>query len=124
MPWKECNVMDERVKFIARFLEGEKVARLADEFGISRKTAYKIIEKYQDTGLEGLTDRSRRPYRHTNQPPFQIEALIIRLKQERPAWGAPKIMMLPARAYRDVSLRACNISASNCSGSCPPSPAG
>ena len=54
--------MDERVKFIARFLEGEKVAALAREFGISRKTAYKIIERYQDTGLEGLTDRSRRPY--------------------------------------------------------------
>ncbi len=39
MPWKECNIMDERVKFIARFLEGEKVTRLAEEFGISRKSA-------------------------------------------------------------------------------------
>ena len=102
MPWKECNVMDERVKFIARFLEGEKVARLAVEFGISRKTAYKIIERYQDTGLEGLTDRSRRPYRHANQLPFQIEALIVRLKQEKPSWGAPKIMELLARRYPDI----------------------
>ena len=48
LPWKECNVMDERVKFIAPVLEGEKVARLAVEFGISPKTAYKIIERYQD----------------------------------------------------------------------------
>jgi len=48
MPWKECNAMDERVKFVARFLEGEKVAALAREFGISRKTAYKIIERYHD----------------------------------------------------------------------------
>jgi putative transposase len=63
MPWKECNAMDERVKFVARFLKGEKVAALAREFGISRKTAYKIIERYHDTGLQGLTDRSRRPYR-------------------------------------------------------------
>jgi putative transposase len=93
MPWKECNIMDERVKFIARFLEGEKVTRLAGEFGISRKTAYKIIERCQDTGLEGLADRSRRPYRHANQLPFQIEALIVRLKQEKPTWGAPKIMV-------------------------------
>ena len=46
--------MDERVKFIARFLEGEKVARLAVEFGISRKTADKIIERYEDVGLVGL----------------------------------------------------------------------
>ena len=39
MPWKECNVMDERVRFIFRVLEGEKMAALAREFGISRKTA-------------------------------------------------------------------------------------
>lgn len=79
MPWKECNAMDERVKFIARFLEGEKVARLALEFGISRKTAYKIIDRYEEAGLQGLADRSRRPYRHANQLPFQIEALIVRV---------------------------------------------
>jgi len=102
MPWKECNAMDERVKFIARFLEGERVAALSREFGISRKTAYKIIERYHDTGLEGLTDRSRRPYRHSNQLPFQIEALIVRLKQEKPTWGAPKILELLARRYPDI----------------------
>ncbi len=94
--------MDERVKFIARFLEGEKVARLAEEFGISRKTAYKIIDRYEETGLQGLTDRSRRPYRHANQLPFQIESLIVRLKQEKPTWGAPKILELLARRYPDV----------------------
>ena len=77
MPWRECNVMDERVKFVARFLEGERIAVLCRDFDISRKTGYKIIERYQDTGLEGLTDRSRRPYRHANQLPFQIEALIV-----------------------------------------------
>lgn len=102
MPWKECNFMDERVKFIARFLEGEKVARLASEFGISRKTAYKIIDRYEETGLQGLTDRSRRPYRHANQLPFQIETLIVRLKQEKPTWGAPKIAELLARRYPDA----------------------
>ena len=102
MPWKECNVMDERLKFIARLLEGEKMAELCRDFDISRKTGYKLIERYQDTGLEGLTDRSRRPYRHANQLPFQIEAMIVRLKQEKPSWGAPKIMELLARRYPDV----------------------
>jgi putative transposase len=102
MPWRECNVMDERVKFVARLLEGEKMAALCREFDISRKTGYKILERYEDTGLEGLTDRSRRPYRHANQLPFQIEALIVRLKHEKPNWGAPKIMELLARRYPDV----------------------
>ena len=70
MPWKACNPMDERLKFIARLLDGEKMAGLCREFGISRKTGYKILTRYNEIGLEGLTDRSRRPYRHANQLPF------------------------------------------------------
>lgn len=54
MPWKECSVMDEKLKFIARILDGEKMAGLCREFGISRKTGYKIWERYKDFGLEGL----------------------------------------------------------------------
>ena len=79
--------MDERLKFIARLLDGEKMAGLCREFGISRKTGYKILERYNDCGLEGLTDRSRRPYRHANQLPIQIETLIVRLKQDKPSLG-------------------------------------
>lgn len=63
MPWQECNLMDERLKFVARLLEGEKMARLCREFGISRKTGYKIFDRYKECGLHGLSDRSRRPYR-------------------------------------------------------------
>ena len=51
--------MDERLRFVARLLEGEKMAVLCREFDISRKTGYKIFERYKDCGLEGLTDRSR-----------------------------------------------------------------
>jgi putative transposase len=102
MPWKACKLMDERLKFIARSLDGEKMAVLCREFGISRKTGYKILTRYNEVGLEGLTDRSRRPYRHANQLPFQIETLIVRLKQDQPSWGAPKIRERLARLYPDV----------------------
>src|SRR5579864_2481815 len=102
MPWKACKPMDERLKFIARLLDGEKMAGLCREFGISRKTGYKILTRYNDIGLEGLTDRSRRPYRHANQLPTQIEALIVRCKQDKPSWGAPKIRERLARLYPDV----------------------
>src|SRR6266568_3834205 len=102
MPWKECNLMDERLKFIARFVDGEKMAVLCRQFGISRKTGYKILTRYNEIGLEGLTDRSRRPYRHANQLPFQIETRIVRLKQDKPSWGAPKIREKLARLYPDV----------------------
>jgi putative transposase len=91
MPWKECHVTDERSRFVARLLDGEKMARLCAEFGISRKTGYKIFERYQRLGVRGLTDRSRRPYRYANQLPPAIETLIVRLKREYPTWGAPKI---------------------------------
>jgi hypothetical protein len=65
--------MDERVRFVARLLEGEKMAALCREFAISRKTGYKIFDRYKESGLEALTDRSHRPWRHGNQLPRQVE---------------------------------------------------
>lgn len=91
MPWKECKPMDERLRFIARLLEGERMAPLCREFGISRVTGYKIYERYKECGLDGLNDRSRRPYRQANKLPFQIERCILGIKREHPSWGAPKI---------------------------------
>lgn len=98
--------MDERLKFVARLLEGEKMAPLCREFGISRKTDYKIFNRYKECGLIGLSDRSRRPYRYANQLPFQVEALIVQLKKEYPNWGALKIREKVRRLYPDVPLPA------------------
>ena len=91
MPWKECHIVDDRLRFVARVLDGEKMAPLCREFGISRKTGYKIFDRYKDCGIQGLTDRSRRPYRHANQLPLVLEKAIVALKREYPSWGAPKI---------------------------------
>lgn len=62
--------MEERLRFVARLLDSEKMAALCAEFGISRKTGYKIYDRYKDCGIDGLTDRSRRPYRHANRLPM------------------------------------------------------
>jgi putative transposase len=83
--------MDERLRFVARRLEGETMSSLCEEFGISRKTGYKIFGRYQRIGVTGLTDRSRRPHRHANQLPVVVEKAIVGLKREFPHWGAPKI---------------------------------
>jgi transposase InsO family protein len=83
--------MDERMKFMARLLDGEKMSSLCREFQISRKTGYKIYDRYKECGLVGLTDRLRRPYRYGNQLPVQIETAIVNLKREKPHWGARKI---------------------------------
>jgi len=67
------------------------MASLCREFGISRKTGYKIFERYQECGLEGLSDRCRRPFRYANQLPEQVEAAIVAARREKPNWGARKI---------------------------------
>ena len=83
--------MDERMRFVIRLKDGESMASLCREFGISRKTGYKIFERYEQCGLEGLSDRTRRPFRYANQLPEQVEAAIVAAKKEKSNWGARKI---------------------------------
>ena len=83
--------MDERLRFVARLLEGERMSSLCREFGISRVTGYKLFNRYKECGLDALNDRSRRPYRHANKLPFQVERTILGIKREHASWGAPKI---------------------------------
>jgi len=94
--------MDERVKFVARLLDGESMTSLCREFGISRKTGYKIVERYQDIGTGAFTDRSRRPIRLANQLPLQVEKFILNMKKEYPSWGARKIREKLIRKFPDV----------------------
>ena len=97
MPWRECSEMEERLRFVARLLDGEGMSDVCREFGISRKTGYKIFHRYKDDGLEALTDRSRRPVRYANQLPEQIERTIVATKKDKPHWGARKIRELLVR---------------------------
>jgi transposase len=71
----ECSVMDERVRFVGRLLDGESMSDVCWEFSISRNTGYKVFNRYRDEGLKALTDRSRRPVRCANQLPDPIERL-------------------------------------------------
>src|SRR6202000_303411 len=107
MPWKAVAVMEERLRFVARLLDGEAMTEVCREFGISRKTGYKIFDRYREYGLEALSDRSRRPVRYANQLPHKVETLIVRLKNEKPHWGARKIReLLVRRLNGDVRIPA------------------
>jgi len=97
MPWRECSVMEERLRFVARLLDGESMSDVCREFGISRKTGYKIFNRYKAEGAYALCDRSRRPVRYANQLPDQVERLIVDCKREKPHWGARKIRELLVR---------------------------
>src|ERR1700692_2401365 len=97
MPWMESSVTEERLRFVARLLDGEAMTDVCRDFGVSRKTGYKIFDRYKEHGREALSDRSRRPVRYANQLPQPIESLIVRLKGEKPHWGARKIRELLVR---------------------------
>jgi putative transposase len=102
MPWKETCVMDERMKFVAMLLDGDSMTRACEELGISRKTGYKFWNRYQNTGAYALVDRSRKPHRFANQLPEQIERTLIKLKKQKPYWGAPKIRELLVRKFPNL----------------------
>src|ERR1700739_1952667 len=106
MPWKASSVMEERLRFVARLLDGEAMTEVCREFGISRKTGYKIFDRYKEHGLEALSDRSRRPVRYANQLPQQLETLIVQLKSEKPHWGPGRIReLLVGRLDGDIRMR-------------------
>src|SRR4029434_9735168 len=105
MPWKECHVMDERLRFVARLLEGEKMARLCGECGISRRTGYKIFDRYKDCGVGAFNDRSRRPHRQANRLPPQLEAVIVRLKRESPGWARRRFARSSGSEQRPLTCR-------------------
>lgn len=91
MPWKVNSIMDERVRFISRLLEGERMIDLCREFRISRKTGYKFRSRYMAQGVRGLVDMSHRPLYHPHQTPKEIEDVILDLRHAKPTWGPKKL---------------------------------
>jgi transposase len=78
--------MDERLRFVELLLNGDAMTDVCREFGISGMIGYKIFDRFKEHGFEALTDRCRRPIRYANQPPPQIESLILTFKREKPHW--------------------------------------
>jgi len=109
MPWKERSIVEERMRFVLRLKDGESMASLCREFGISRVTGYKVYKRYKECGLEGLTDRARTPYRYANKLPAQLEAMIVTMRREKPTWGARKLReRLLRKLPNDVRVPACS----------------
>jgi putative transposase len=92
------------MNFIVRAQSGEKVTDLCREFGISRKTAYKFMSRYDTHGPAGLHDVSRRPHYCANETAEEIRALIVRTKRDKPTWGAGKIREWLMRKNPDVKI--------------------
>lgn len=92
MPWTECDQMSLRLEFVTlASADGANVAELCRRFGISRKTGYKWIERHRAGGEAALVDRPRRPRRLRAPTPAEVEAAVVALRRDHPAWGGRKI---------------------------------
>jgi transposase InsO family protein len=92
MAWKETSVMDERMAMVRSWVSGDyAVSELAAEYGVSRKTVYKWIERYEAGGWAALQDQSRAPRHHPNAVSDGVEQALLKLKERWPLWGAPKL---------------------------------
>ena len=93
LPWKETSVESERLRFIERVTAGEEpVTELCRQSGISRKTGYKLIHRYEAHGEDGLLDRSRAPHDHPNATPRELAERIVEAKRAHPTWGPKKLV--------------------------------
>ena len=95
MPWSETSPMDQKTQFIADVLRGGlAIVELCDDYGISRKTGYKWIDRYLKEGPEGLRDRSRRPTDSPNGTPPELVQALVEARRHHPSWGAKKLLKI------------------------------
>jgi len=105
MPWLTVRPMDAKVLFLSDWLRGqESFTQICLSYGISRKTGYKWVKRYQALGLAGLQEQSRRPHRSPHRIPFAIRQSLIALRQEHTDWGAKKLLVLLAQQHPDWEL--------------------
>src|SRR6187551_1165759 len=92
MAWNERSRMDKRLLLVGEYLKGEKpMTELCREFGISRKSAYKWVGRYQAEGPGGLEDRSRAPHSHPSRVDTVVIEALVQARRAHPHWGARKI---------------------------------
>lgn len=91
MPWKESCHVHERMLFVVRLEKGERMTDLCREFGISRKTGYKIHARYKEQSVVGLYDASRAPDHIPHRTSPEVVERVVRLRKEHPTWGPSKL---------------------------------
>jgi len=95
MPWSQTSPMDQRTQFIADFLRGVlSITELCALYSISRKTAYKWIDRYLRQGPAGLEERTRRPHSSPNATPVAVVAALLEVRRRHPSWGGKKLLTL------------------------------
>ncbi len=98
MAWLETSPVNERLRFIA---DAQRqvftMTELCTRFGISRKTGYKWLGRYEDEGPGGLVDQSRRPHGCPHETSEDVVDALLELRRQHPTWGAKKLLAILAR---------------------------
>ena len=95
MPWSNLSPMDQKTQFIADFLRhSQSITDLCLHYNISRKTAYKWINRYQLDSISGLEDRSRKPSSCPHQTDPDLVEALLEARRLHPTWGAKKLLKL------------------------------
>lgn len=95
MPWKETTTMEQKIEFICEWNSQKySISELCRAFEISRPTAYKLINRYEKFGIEGLVEESKAPSNHPNQTDPKVVKMILKLKEKHKTWGAKKLRVL------------------------------
>jgi len=98
MPWRETSPMDQRLDFVREYETGLfTMTELAAQYGISRKTGYLWVDRYEAAGVRGLADRSRRPHHSPQATDPEVIGVLLRLRRRHPFWGAKKLLTVATR---------------------------
>jgi len=98
MPWRTMDVHEQRVEFVTAAKRGSQSFRsLCEEFGISRPTGYLWLRRYEEQGLRGIAERSRRPLVSPRRTTEYLEGRVVEVRHRYPDWGARKLRVVLAR---------------------------
>lgn len=107
MPWTCTDPMTQRARFVLAYQEGlYSMTELCARFAVSRKTGYKWLRRFEETGLEGLADQSRAPKRSPHQTDAEVEDLLLACRKQHPRWGPRKLLAYLARRHPQLALPA------------------
>jgi transposase InsO family protein len=104
MPWKELCTLELRTEMITDWMTREySITELSERYGVSRKTVYKWIERYESLGFEGLKELCRAPHWCANATPEAVTEAILAMKKRKMNWGPKKILAVLRGHQPDTS---------------------
>lgn len=107
MPWTETAPMNERMRFVTDWERDlYSMVELCERYGVSRKTGYKWVARYDREGLDGLRERSRTPHHCPHRISTEVAEAICAGRRQHPSWGPEKILQWLKRRHPTMDIPA------------------